>query len=222
MLFKRREKPSFSEKLRTLLWPRSGWRRTIGYAWQRVKRMSGTPHEVAMGFACGAFASFTPLMGFHFVIGFLGAMLTRGHLLASAFGTFVGNPVSFPFIWYGAYSLGKFILGGEGPAPGEIDMPTLSLFAMMTNPVAVWTEFSDRVLPVFMPMLVGGIPLGILGATICYFPVRWAVQAYQAKRRRTLARCQERGRRRAGPVAPAPNPPVAKGADRRPVAGKET
>jgi len=186
MLFKRRDKQTAGANLRAWLWPRRGWRRSFSYAWQRVKRLSDTPHAIALGFACGAFASFTPFMGFHFIIGFITAAITRGNLLASAFGTFVGNPLTFPFIWYATYSLGMLLLGSDGPAASDIAMPSLSLWSMMTDPVAVWREFFDRVWPVFMPMLVGGIPLGILTGAICYFVVRWPVAAYQASRRRYL------------------------------------
>ena len=55
--------------------------------------------EVAAGVAAGAFTSFTPFMGLHFLFAALFAWAIRGNLLASALGTFVGNPLTFPFIW---------------------------------------------------------------------------------------------------------------------------
>lgn len=201
MLLKRRDKQSVGDNVRGWLWPRRGWKRSFSYAWQRVKRLSDSPHAVALGFACGAFASFTPFMGFHFIIGFLVAAVTRSNMLASAFGTFVGNPLTFPFIWYITYSIGKMILGADGPAAGDIAMPSLSLWAMMTDPVAIWQEFFDRVWPVFMPMLIGGIPVGLLFGAVCYLLVRWGVGAYQSNRRLHLEDRRESEQSRQPPPA---------------------
>ena len=77
-----------SDRVLSWLWPRRGWKRAMDYVRHRVSRLSGSPHSVALGFAVGVFASFTPFMGFHFMIGFLARLLLRGSLIASAFGTF--------------------------------------------------------------------------------------------------------------------------------------
>ena len=42
--------------------------------------------------------------------------------------------------------------------------------------------------PFLVPMLVGGIPLGLVTAGIVYYLTRSTVEAYQAKRRARLAR----------------------------------
>jgi uncharacterized protein (DUF2062 family) len=182
MLFKRRDKPGRGERMRAWFWPKRGWRRAWNYVWHRVTRLSGTPHAIALGFACGAFASFTPFMGFHFIIGFLCAYITRSSLLASALGTFVGNPLTFPLIWIMTYSLGSFLLGLEGTQPAAADMPTIDFMSLFTDWSRFWNDFWDRVWPVIMPMTLGGLPLGLFVGTVCYIPVRTAVKAYQAKR----------------------------------------
>jgi len=43
-------------------------------------------------------------------------------------------------------------------------------------------------LPVLVPMLVGGIPLGLVTAGIVYYLTRSTVEAYQAKRRARVAK----------------------------------
>ena len=53
MVFKRRDKPPFSIRMRELLYPRRGWRRAIEYLGHRVRRLPDTPHRIALGFACG-------------------------------------------------------------------------------------------------------------------------------------------------------------------------
>ena len=68
MLFDRRVKPTFLEKARNMLWPRSGLRRSTRYLTHHVKRMPGSPYAIAAGFACGASVSMLPFPGFHFLL----------------------------------------------------------------------------------------------------------------------------------------------------------
>ena len=67
------------------------------YVTKRILRLTATPHAVAAGVAAGAFTSFTPFMGLHFLLAAVLAWMVRGNLLAPALGTFVGNPLTFPF-----------------------------------------------------------------------------------------------------------------------------
>ena len=181
MLFARRSKPRFWEKIRVALWPRRSWGRSVRYIKKRVLRMSGSPHAVAAGFASGVFASCTPLVGFHFILGAFVAYVLRGNLVASAFGTAIGNPLTFPFIWAGTYRVGSWILGLEGE-----HMP-----AKLSG--GLFSESLETMWPLLKPMLVAGIPIGAIAWVLFYFPVRRAVRIYQEKRkRRVLDRRHER------------------------------
>lgn len=175
MLFKRRDKPVLTERVRVLLWPRNGWRRSTQYVLKRVLRLSGTPHAIALGVAAGVFASFTPLVGFHFVIGFIVAWVLGGNLIASALGTFVGNPLTFPLIWASTFQLGNWILGNESGMSPDLHL-TKGLFS----------QSMDVILPIFVPMLISGVPMGILAGIVFYYPVRLAIDAYQNSRRDRL------------------------------------
>ena len=162
--------------MRVIFWPTTGWTRSTKYLLKRMLRLSGTPHAIALGFAAGVFASFTPLVGFHFSIGFLVAWIAGGNLIASAFGTFIGNPVTFPLIWAGTYRFGNWILGVHPPVnDNNIDI-SAGLFA----------HSIDVVLPLIKPMIVGSLPVGIVAAIVCYFPVRNMIAAYQKSRRARL------------------------------------
>ncbi|MEQ9145057.1 MAG: DUF2062 domain-containing protein [Parvibaculaceae bacterium] len=174
-MFRRRVELHPIQKLRELVWPRLGWKRAFQYGWMRVWRLGGTPHAVALGVAAGAFASFTPFVGFHFIIGFAVAWILRGNLIASAFGTFLGNPLTFPFIWIATYDLGFWVLQGvEPPSDPSLNMDMVS------------GQGFEGILPVLVPMLIGSIPLGLVGAGIVYYLTRSAVEAYQARRREKL------------------------------------
>lgn len=176
MLFQRREKLAFSHRVRAFLWPRTGWRRSIRYILKRILRLGGTPHAIALGVAAGVFISFTPFVGLHFMLGFVVAWLTGGNLVASAFGTFIGNPLTFPFIWASTFEIGNWMLGRAAHVPFTFDATT-SLF----------NESLDALWPLIMPMTVAGVPMGILFAIAFYFPVRAMVDRYQSRRRTFLA-----------------------------------
>lgn len=176
-MFRRRVELHPLERLRELVWPRLGWKRAFQYGWRRVWRLGGTPHAVAVGVAAGAFASFTPFLGFHFMIAFAVAWICRGNLIASAFGTFVGNPLTFPFIWIATYDLGYWVLqGSEAP-----DEPSLSINMFSGQAL-------EAILPVLVPMIIGGVPLGLVCAGIVYYLTRSTVEAYQTQKREKRAK----------------------------------
>ena len=91
MLFRRRSHISLAERVRVWLWPRRSWRRSGSYHLKRLLRLSGSPYSIAMGCAAGAFASFTPLMGFHIILSGAIAWCLRGNLIAAAIGTIMGT-----------------------------------------------------------------------------------------------------------------------------------
>lgn len=189
-MFQRRNPLPLLHRARELVWPKSGWRRASLYVAHRLSRLPGTPYRIAAGFACGAAVSFTPFMGFHFVGAALLALVVRGNLIASAIGTVVGNPWTFPFIWLWSYHLGRWLLGGSaGPGvPEELSM------------TYIFENFSS----VFWPMTVGGLPTAMVAWFAFFWPAHVVVSQYQRRRRRRLRRKVARMRRHDhGVVAPA-------------------
>lgn len=184
MLFRRRVPPTRKEQIRTAVWPRESWSRSVKYFSKRVLRLSATPHAIALGFACGVMVSWTPLFGFHFLMAIFIAFVLRGNALAAIFGTAVGNPLTFPFMWWLSYEIGSRILDLGHRAP---KLPRGGLAK------ASWSEILD-VLPA---MLLGAVPLGLISATLAYFVVRGAVGAYQTARRQRIE-----SRRRVTPDSP--------------------
>jgi len=181
-VFQRRVALHPLRKLRESLWPSIGWTRATKYVWRRVWRLNGTPHNIAVGIAAGAFMSFTPFLGFHIAGAMLIAWVFRGNLLGGAFGTLVGNPVSYPAIWWGTYDLGNWLLGI--PANDRIDL----VGTLMSS------KAFDVILPVIVPMSVGSLPMGLVAAFISYFVIKSTVAAYQLRRRERLeARVLARG-----------------------------
>ena len=195
MLFKRRDKQTTLERVRAWAWPRRSWRRSTQYVWHRVTRLAGSPHAIALGFAFGIFASFTPYMGCHFIIAAILAAVLGGNLISSAFGTFVGNPITFPFIWLATYNFGSLLLGQETADHIDLSLPSGFWLSIFSTPQLAFQEFWDVVGPFVVPMTVGGLPLGVIAAVLGYFPIRSAVRSFQDRRREKLT---SGGRQRAG------------------------
>ena len=177
MIFGRREKPKLIERVRVFLWPRRNWFRSGKYFIKRILRLSGSPYMIAAGVAAGVFTSFTPFLGFHFLISWAIAFVIGGNLLAAAIGTGVGNPLTFPFIWVATYSTGCFITGQEA-VPGRIH--SLKHDLMNESFSVIW--------PTLKVMAIGAIPIGLCFAVLFYFLTRKAAVAYQHRRKSFLAR----------------------------------
>lgn len=177
MLFKRRKTPSWAEKTRAMAWPTRSFTRSAQYFAKRVLRVNATPYAIAMGVAIGAFVSFTPLLGLHFLMAFALAYLLRANYFASMVGTVVGNPITFPFIWAFTFRVGRVMLGDPVSRNAEPRLDGPSAYT-----VEAIAGFFERTWPVIKPMLVGSIPLGLTAATACFFLTYGAVVGYQKAR----------------------------------------
>ena len=170
MLFGRREPIALWERIRVSLWPRRSWLRSSTYVFRRLQRLRSTPHAIALGCAFGIFVSFTPFLGCHFVIAGLLSWMSRASIIASALGTFVGNPITFPFIWMSAYQLGTFVLSEE----------------TMSHSIDLSTDFViqsiDQIWSLILPLTIGGAPLGAVAAVRSYYPIKRIAQFYQNRR----------------------------------------
>lgn len=184
-MFKRRARRTFWGRAREFIWPQSGWRRAFAYMTHRIKRLPGTPQSIAAGVACGVAASFTPLVGFHFILAALLAWLIGGSIIASAIGTAVGNPWTFPFIWIGIYRLGALILGSD---VSETLPEGFTLTYIVDNPSAV-----------LLPMAVGAVPAALVAWSVTYWPVLNIVTKYRELRRRRMAKRLAQGKDVRGP-----------------------
>jgi len=218
MVFKRRDKLGLWERLRQTVWPRTGWRRGFKYLGHRVKRIPDTPHRIALGFAMGAFVSFSPFFGFHFVYAALLAWIFRGNIIAGLIGTAVGNPFTFPGIAAASLGLGRWILArgsADESSFEEIYHAFGEAFSGIWQTIQSWFGYGpsamDRLMDffneVFLPYFVGGIFTGAACAVVCYFVLRPIVAAYQAHRRnRLMARARQTVKQHMQPMAIKPDP----------------
>jgi uncharacterized protein len=177
MLFRRRKPAALRERILGLIWPRKGFLRPLHYFRMRVLRLTASPHAIAAGVTAGVVSSWTPFIGFHFILAFVLAYLIAGNLIAATLGTAFGNPLTFPFIWASTWEVGNFILGTERSGSRQIDL--VGLF----NRLDLWQLWG----PVLKPMLIGAAPLAAVSGALVYSLTYYGVRGFQARRRARLA-----------------------------------
>jgi len=173
-MFGRRNPLPVHHRVWSVVWPKAGWRRASRYMAHRVRRLPGTPYRIAAGVASGAAVSFTPFIGLHFVAAALLALLLRGNVVASAIGTAVGNPWTFPFIWTWIYTLGQWLMGADAASdfPATLDLDYIF----------------ERPLDVLWPMTLGALPTAVVVWIAIFWVVRGAVAEYQHVRHNRIRR----------------------------------
>ena len=117
----------------------------------KIYRIRDFPESVAIGLAWGVAISFTPLLGFHLIICYLGTVLMRGNLIAATVGSVVGNPWTFSIFFYFAYKIGLFFF--FTPLPNY----EFTIGFLLEN-------FRD----LFFPTLIGSLPIAIIIWFITY------------------------------------------------------
>ena len=128
---------------------------------ERLDSLKGTPDEIAKGFATGVAMSFTPFVGFHLLLCIAITKLSGQNGVAAALGTLFGNPWTFPFIWLLTLHLGLLILGTDAPSqPPEFKILFVEMFHNVLELDA--KAFFKDIWPVFLPMLVGSMPVYII------------------------------------------------------------
>jgi hypothetical protein len=209
MVFRRRDRRPFWRLASEAVYPRGGWGRAVEYVKHRLRRLPDSPEKIGRGMAAGAFVSFTPFFGLHFVLALLLARAMRGNYLAALIGTFVNNVVTLVPIGALCVTLGYFLLGmplddrllgelGQLFAAASADL-WQSFLAVFTPARADWGWVGPFWGRVFLPYLVGGLGPGVVVAAACYWLTVPLVRAYQAGRRRALADRLARLREGGGP-----------------------
>ena len=127
--------------------------RKVKHLKHKILRLKDPPESISIGLAWGAAVSFTPLLGLHIIICFLGTYLMRGNMLAAAAGTIIGNPWTFPIIFFIGYRIGCFF-GISGVENIEI--------------ILTFDFFLENFYNFFLPTFFGCIPLAISVWIITY------------------------------------------------------
>lgn len=195
-MFKRRKPRSYSQMASDMFYPRGGWRRAGTYVVYRLRRLPDQPHRISRGVAAGIFVSFTPTFGLHFALAATCAWLIRGNILAALLATFVGNPITFPFIAVLAVSLGRELLGLGGQLSPQLIFSEFTrasaelwynLRSVFGPEQAQWENLGHFIRDVYWPYFVGGTIIGLLVSTAAHYMTVPVIRAYHKRREKKMA-----------------------------------
>ena len=185
MVFKRKKKQTTLKYLKSLFFPEGGWRRAIEYLGHRIKRLPDSPHKIALGLSFGVFASFSPLFGFHFLLGAVFAYLFNANVFASIIGTFFANPITFPFIAAISVRTGSFILDQFSIVDNDMNKADTWVSDSELRSLGIFEKFLVEVyFDKFIPYAVGGVICGIITAFFIYILSKPLIDSYQKRKRK--------------------------------------
>jgi len=136
----------------------------------RIKKLQGDPHYIALGMAIGVFVAITPTIPFHTVLAVAMAYLFRASRPAAIIGVWVSNPFTVVFLYIACFKVGMLLFGHT---LGDSDTVMELVHAMENNiPIKeqlhLFVEFFHTQLKLFFAMNVGGVVLGIPGGIAAY------------------------------------------------------
>jgi hypothetical protein len=124
-------------------------------------KLNNTPGEIALGVAIGVFIAITPLYGFHTIMVIIAAFLIRRvNKIAILLGTNVSTMLTFSFITWAGYGIGRLILGEKYP---PLDWSTFKHFDY------------KQILHLYYPLFIGSLILGLTLAVLFYFLTLWFI-----------------------------------------------
>ena len=117
-------------------------------------------------------------------------MLFRGNVLASAIGTFFGNPWTFVLIWLADYEVGFAVINLLGYGDDlhllsieELGVTMTHVMQFMSFSGAItWADLAVDFEQVLMPMLIGGTVLGLVAWVVSFLLTLWAVKVWRSHR----------------------------------------
>jgi len=120
----------------------------------RLSKKGLSPHEIALGVAVGIFVAFIPLFGTHTIMAIALASLLRVNTLIVLLGTQISNPLTLPFQLFISAEVGSVILNGK------------------FLEIKFSHELSYLLGHYLLPIIVGGLILGIVGSGLSYLLVK--------------------------------------------------
>tara|TARA_B100000029_G_scaffold462816_1_gene495620 strand:+ start:2719 stop:3192 length:474 start_codon:yes stop_codon:yes gene_type:complete len=137
----------------------------------KLIKISDTPHSISLGFAIGVFLAFTPLIGFHIAIAIFFSWLVNANYLSSVAGTFVGTPITYPFIWISSILVGNMFI--------SVDEFNKNLFENIS--FYSW-DFFLLIKPFMWSFVIGSTFLGLISSFSSYFLLKKLIILYRKRK----------------------------------------
>lgn len=166
-----------------------------------IAQQRGSPEAIAFGATIGTFIAFSPTMGIQILLVLVVATLFRANRLAALIPIWITNVFTAPPIYAFTWKLGSFILSMKP------SLKTHNLLSRTTQRIAEMGIFDFHLQigewlktgwDIFLPLIIGGLVVGTIGAVITYPVTLWGVRRYRTQRSLRLQK------RRATRITPPP------------------
>lgn len=151
---------------------------------RRILQINDTPESIAMGTAIGVFIAMTPTVGVQMILILIINTLVRANRIAGLVMVYLSNPFTMIPLYWLDYQVGTRVLGLAPVTHDRFE----SIFDSFLEDIRAnewWGAFKDFAtvnFEIFMPMLTGGVLLGVLLATPVYPITLRLVRGHQRRR----------------------------------------
>jgi hypothetical protein len=138
---------------------------------EKIKRLHGNPHYVALGMAIGVFVAITPTIPFHTILAVGLAVLFKASKPAAIIGVWVSNPFTVIFLYIACYKVGHFFFEDSGQALKSIELLIhhFESDVELSEKIIYFIEFIKTKLRTFLIMTFGGVILGVPSGVVTYY-----------------------------------------------------
>lgn len=151
---------------------------------RHILKINDPPEKIAFAFAIGVFVAFSPLLGLHFILACVLAMVFRLRIRVALLGCAVGNPWTMPFIYGGSFFLGNRIIKTKTPF-------NLNYFISIADQLGasiVSLDFGSfkvsilKLMTIALPFTVGTLVLGLISSVLSYIIIILLFNRYNKRR----------------------------------------
>jgi len=132
------------------------------------------PETVAASFAIGVAISFTPLLGLHWIIALLLAVILKLNKVDVLLGTLVVNPITLPPVAAVAIPIGRLLLRARREAVAHL--PWHEMFRR-----SFWTAAGPTMKAIGVQMAVGMFFLSVIAGALTYVVLVNLIRRHRAK-----------------------------------------
>jgi uncharacterized protein (DUF2062 family) len=171
------------------------WLRWMGPSLLHPRLWHLSRRGAALGAAIGVFFAFImPIAQIPLSAGF--CMLLRANVPVAVVSTLVNTPPTFAPVYYGAWKVGSWMLGGNAQDAGapkiltEVGQPVSDAAPSAPNPDPWWQRWQKKLAEAGKPLLLGALTFSVVFSALAYTLVSagWHLRVRLKRSRRIAAR----------------------------------
>jgi len=157
----------------------------------RLLHVDDSAQQMARGIAVGVFVAYSPFLGLHMLLALILAQLVRANKAVAVMAVWLSNPLTFAFIYYPSYLLGRLILPLLHQKPQVEPEQMREIFTRTFSPsymlAHIWTvDYWKQAVAVFTKIgietCLGGVILGLIAAFVSYWLAFYFILGYRSRK----------------------------------------